>query len=95
MVKHDTRDYNFANLFLNYMWRQRTFEIARCYMTFRSQYMLYVKPLWDHHIEMGDLDRATPTKQLYWDDASKTVGYVEYVVQRVSKYGMEIVFILY
>jgi rRNA processing protein Gar1 len=49
--------------------------------------MLYVKPLWDQHMAMGDLDRATPTKQLYWDDAIKTVGYVEGVLGRVAKYG--------
>ena len=56
-------------------------------MMFRNSYHLYVKPLWDHHLAMGDLDRNTATKQLYWDDASKTVGYVEHLAGRVAKYG--------
>ncbi len=66
---------------------QRTSELARCYMMFRHQYVLYAKPLWDQHLEMGDFDKNVGGKQLYWDDASKNVGYVDYLMNRVNKYG--------
>lgn len=69
------------------MHRQRSYEMARCYMLFRSQFMLYIQPLWEQHLRMGDFDMLKPTKQLYWDDASKTVGYVQQIIGKVSKYG--------
>ena len=63
--------------------------MARCLTIFgTNNYMLYIQPLWEHHIKMGDLDRISPTRFYYWDDASRVVGYLDYVYKRVHKYGM-------
>ena len=49
---------------------------------------VYMRPLYDHHIKMGNLDTAAQNKYLKWDDASLSVAYLQYVLDRVRKYGL-------
>ena len=70
------------------MYYQRVSEIARCYHIFGvASYMTYVWPLHEHHMKLGDLDRHVSHRFYYWDDASRVVGYFNYVVKRIQKYG--------
>lgn len=47
-----------------------------------------MQPLYENNIKYGSLDQFTQHKYLKWDDASITVGYLEYVLNRIKKYGL-------
>ncbi len=71
------------------MYSQRISEMARCFLIFNHcSYLTYIYPLWEHHLKLGDLDRNNPHRFYYWDDASRVVGYFDYVVKRIEKYGI-------
>lgn len=62
--------------------------MARCVLIFgQASYLTYIYPLWEHHIKLGDHDRYNPTRFYYWDDMSRVVGYWDYVIKRLEKYG--------
>lgn len=63
-------------------------EIARCYVIFKHTFMSYVWPLYEHHIKLGKVDKASFYKNYYWDDASKVADYYDYVMRRIGKYGL-------
>ncbi len=71
------------------MYRMRQHEIARMYVIFRRNSYFYMQPLWDHHIKMGNLDKHSQHKYMKWDDASLSVGYLDYVINRIKKFGLQ------
>ncbi len=70
------------------MYTQRKQEIARCYVLFRERSRYYSMPLIEHHIKMGEVDKPNGYKYLTWRDASLSVAYLEYVLARLSRYGL-------
>lgn len=70
------------------MYNQRKHELSRCYVLFRDKARYYNSPLLEHHIKMGDVDKPNPYKYLNWRDASLSVAYLEYVLTRLSRYGL-------
>lgn len=77
-----------AYTLLNKMYKQRQAEIGRVALLFPQNYSVYITPLYEHHIKCGELDRHTKPKYLKWDDASITIGYLNYVLNRIGKYGL-------
>ena len=78
---------------LNLMYKQRTSEMARCFIIFgHSSYLSYIRPLWEHHIKLGEMDRDCSHRFYYWDDASRVIGYFDYVLKRIEKYGKNLFF---
>ncbi len=66
----------------------RTDEMARMYVLFRRNCYYYMQPLYEYQIKMGNLDKFSQHRYLKWDDASISVNYLEYVMQRIRKYGL-------
>jgi hypothetical protein len=66
----------------------RTAEMGRMYVLFKGNSEMYLQPLYDFHIKMGIVDKPTMHKFLKWDDASLSVNYLLYVLERVKKYGL-------
>ncbi len=62
--------------------------MGRMYVLFRHQAAIYIQPLLEYHVKMGLLDQFTQHKYLKWDDASIGVSYLEYVLNRTRKYGL-------
>ena len=70
------------------MYKMRQMEFGRMYVLFRHNSEVYLQPLFDYHLKMGILDKPTQHVHFKWDDASLTVNYFLYVLQRVKKYGL-------
>jgi hypothetical protein len=70
------------------MYNQRKHELARCFVLFRDRSKYYNLPLIEHHIKMGEVDKPNAIKYLTWKDASISVAYLEYVLNRLSRYGL-------
>ena len=87
-VEYDRLIFRIANHFLERMYNQRKFELARCYVLYRERSKFYNLPLLEHHIKMGETDRPNANKYLNWKDASLSVAYFEYVLNRLSRYGL-------
>ncbi len=85
---HDNGLYKIAHSYLNLMMRMRTNEFGRMYVLFRRNADQYLQPLYDFHIKMGIVDKPTIHKYLKWDDASISVNYLLYVLERIKKYGL-------
>ncbi len=68
--------------------RMRTAEFGRMYVLFRTNANMYLQPLYDYHLKMGIVDKPALHKFLKWDDASITVNYLLYVLERIKKYGL-------
>jgi hypothetical protein len=85
------RTFSQASHFLNKMYKARISEIGRCYLLFKNNnnYMNYVTPLLEHHTKLGELDRLSLHRYFNWDDASITTSYYDYVLRRISKYGLQ------
>jgi len=70
------------------MYTQRKQELARCYVLFRERARYYNLPLLEHHIKMGEVDKPNALKYLNWRDASVSVAYLQFVLERLSRYGL-------
>ena len=70
------------------MYTQRKQELARCSILFKDRARYYNLPLLEHHIKMGEVDKPNAVKYLNWRDASVSVAYLEYVLARLSRYGL-------
>jgi hypothetical protein len=88
MIQHDQELFALANMFLFKMYRMRSMELGRMLVLFRSNADIYMQPLVDYHVKMGNLDKHAEHKFLKWDDASITVAYFDYVLRRLNKYGL-------
>lgn len=70
------------------MYNQRKHELSRSYILFRERAKYFNLPLLEHHIKMGETDKPNSYKYLNWRDASLSVAYLEYVLNRLSRYGL-------
>ena len=70
------------------MYAQRRYEMARAFIIFQRAHFNYIQPLYEHHIKMGMNDSGNEFKYYTWDDASRIVGYYDYVLRRITKYGL-------
>ena len=70
------------------MMKKRTEEFSRMYILFKGNSTMYLQPLYDFHLKMGIVDKPSIHKYLKWDDASLTVNYLIYVLERIKKYGL-------
>ena len=72
------------------MYRMRCQEFGRLFAIFRFNCYLYSEPLIEYHLKMGVLDNLGPGHiHMKWDDASLTVNYFLYVMERINKYGLQ------
>ena len=88
-VEYDTNIYRIATHLLERMYNQRKSELARSIVLFRERARYYNLPLLEHHIKMGDVDKPNSNKYLNWRDASVSVAYLEYVLSRLGRYGLQ------
>ena len=70
------------------MYKLRQKEFGRNYILFRGCHNIYNAPLQEYHISLGKTDKWTPQKYYQWDDAERTIGYLNYVMRRIGKYGL-------
>ena len=54
-----------------------------------NTYQSYVKPLYENFLKEGLLDKRNDKINYRWDDASRIVGYLDYVKRRINKYGLQ------
>jgi hypothetical protein len=89
--EHDLITFAQASHFMNKMYKARMSEIGRCYLLFKNNYSYfnYISPLTEHHTRLGELDRLSLHRYMNWDDASITTSYYDYVLRRISKYGLQ------
>jgi hypothetical protein len=73
---------------MQHMYKMRLYEFSRLYICFKQNSFIYVGPLYEHHLKMGNLDRINSHVHLKWDDAALTVNYFLYVLERIKKYGL-------
>jgi hypothetical protein len=85
---HDTTIYKYARAYMHQMFKMRLYEFGRLHAIFKQNGYIYAAPLYEHHLKMGYLDRVNLHVQLKWDDASLTVNYFHYVIERIKKYGL-------
>jgi hypothetical protein len=78
-----------ANHLLNYMYVKRKNEYSRMYILFRGHSLMYAPALVEYDLKMGGVDKMDAGRNLKWDDATITVGYLEYVLRRLNKYSLD------
>ncbi len=80
--------FTLAQTFLYKLYSLRIEEMGRMYVIFRQNAYMYLPPLYEFHIKMGDTDRRRGATLYKWDDASISIGYFDYVLRRIQKYGL-------
>ncbi len=76
-------------MYLNYLHKQRQFELARMRNIFREDvYNSYALPLYENFFKESMLDKFNPYADYTWDDSSRIAGYIEYLTRRISKFGL-------
>lgn len=70
------------------MYTNRLDEISRCHYIFRENYHSYAIPLYKNHFKQGSIDHYNPNKLAIWDDATLMGDYLDYVLERIKKYGL-------
>lgn len=70
------------------MYKARKEEKARMSVLFRKNADIYLEPLIENDMKYGRLDTYKPGTYMKWDDVSITVGYLDYVLRRITKYGL-------
>lgn len=59
------------------------------YLFKANAFKSYVRPLFENYISEGLLDKRNDKINYRWDDASRIVGYLDYVQRRINKYGLQ------